>query len=61
MSRSSTLMRSNRSGARPSSLHPEEGAEEEDDDDDLVEPDDVEAALDTILKDRLVAVEEEAR
>ena len=38
----------------------EEGAEEEDDDEDLVEPDDVEAALDTILKDRLVAVEEDA-
>jgi hypothetical protein len=38
----------------------EEAAEEEDDDEDLVEPDDVEAALDTILKDRLVAVEEDA-
>src|SRR4029077_5165735 len=38
----------------------EGGTEEEDDDEDLVEPDDVEAALDTILKDRLVAVEEDA-
>ena len=33
-------------------------AEEEDDDEDLVDPDDVEADLDTILKDRLVAAEE---
>jgi hypothetical protein len=32
---------------------------DDDDDEDMVEPDDVEAALDTILKDRLVAVEEE--
>ena len=34
--------------------------EDEDDDEDLVDPDDVEADLDTILKDRLVAAEEEA-
>jgi hypothetical protein len=33
--------------------------DEEDDDDDLVDPDDVEADLDTILKDRIAAVEEE--
>jgi len=33
--------------------------EEEDDDEDLVDPDDVEADLDTILKDRLVAAEDE--
>jgi hypothetical protein len=33
-------------------------AEEEEDDDDLVDPDDVEADLDTILKDRLVAAED---
>ena len=32
--------------------------EEEEDDDDLVDPDDVEADLDTILKDRLVAAED---
>ena len=32
--------------------------EDEDEDDDLVAPDDVEADLDTILKDRLVTVEE---
>ena len=35
------------------------GAEEEDDEEDLVDPDDVEADLDTILKDRLVAAEDE--
>jgi hypothetical protein len=35
-------------------------SEEDDDDEDLVDPDDVEADLDTILKDRLVAAEEEA-
>ena len=35
-------------------------AEEEDEDEDLVDPDDVEADLDTILKDRLVTAEEEA-
>ena len=34
--------------------------EEEDEDEDLVDPDDVEADLDTILKDRLVTAEEEA-
>jgi hypothetical protein len=34
-------------------------AEEEDDDDDIIAPDDVEADLDTILKDRLVAADEE--
>ncbi len=33
--------------------------EEEDDDDDMIAPDDVEADLDTILKDRLVAAEDE--
>ena len=33
--------------------------DEEDDDDDIVDPDDVEADLDTILKDRLVTSEEE--
>jgi len=35
-------------------------AEEDDDDEDLVDPDDVEADLDTILKDRLVAADDEA-
>ena len=34
--------------------------EDEDDDDDMLTPDDVEADLDTILKDRLVAAEETA-
>jgi hypothetical protein len=34
-------------------------ADDEDDDEDLVDPDDVEADLDTILKDRLVAPDEE--
>lgn len=34
-------------------------ADEEDDDDDIIAPDDVEADLDTILKDRLVAAEDE--
>ena len=34
-------------------------AEEEDEDDDIVAPDDVEADLDTILKDRLVAEQDE--
>ncbi len=34
-------------------------AEDEDEDDDMLAPDDVEADLDTILKDRLVAVEDE--
>lgn len=33
--------------------------EEEDDDDDMVTPDDVEADLDTILKDRMVAADED--
>jgi hypothetical protein len=33
--------------------------EDEDEDDDMLAPDDVEADLDTILKDRLVAVEDE--
>lgn len=33
--------------------------DEEEDDDDLVDPDDVEADLDTILKDRIAAAEEE--
>lgn len=33
--------------------------EEEDDDDELLAPDDVEADLDTILKDRMVAAEDE--
>jgi hypothetical protein len=33
--------------------------EEEDEDDDMLAPDDVEADLDTILKDRLVAAEDE--
>ena len=32
---------------------------EEDDDDDIIAPDDVEADLDTILKDRLVAADDE--
>jgi hypothetical protein len=35
-------------------------AEDEDEDDDLLTPDDVEADLDTILKDRLVSAEEAA-
>lgn len=35
------------------------GDEEEDEDDDLLSPDDVEADLDRILKDRMVTVEEE--
>ena len=35
-------------------------AEDDDDEEDLVDPDDVEADLDTILKDRLVTAEEEA-
>ena len=34
-------------------------AEDEDEDDDMLAPDDVEADLDTILKDRLVAAEDE--
>jgi len=34
-------------------------AEDEDEDDDMLAPDDVEADLDTILKDRLVATEDE--
>jgi hypothetical protein len=34
-------------------------AEDEDDDDDIIAPDDVEADLDTILKDRLVAADDE--
>jgi len=34
--------------------------DDDDDDEDLVDPDDVEADLDTILKDRLVTAEEEA-
>jgi hypothetical protein len=34
-------------------------SEDEDDDEDLIDPDDVEADLDTILKDRLVAAEDE--
>jgi hypothetical protein len=34
-------------------------SEDEDDDDDMIAPDDVEADLDTILKDRLVAAEDE--
>ncbi len=33
--------------------------EEEEEDDDVIDPDDVEAGLDVILKDRLVAVEDE--
>jgi hypothetical protein len=33
--------------------------EEEDDDEDVIDPDDVEAGLDVILKDRLVAIDEE--
>ncbi len=33
-------------------------AEDEEDDEDIVDPDDVEADLDTILKDRLVAAED---
>ncbi len=33
--------------------------EEDDDDDDIIAPDDVEADLDTILKDRLVAADDE--
>ncbi len=38
---------------------PAAGEEEEDDDEDIVSPDDVEADLDRILKDRLVTAEEE--
>ena len=34
-------------------------AEDDDEDDDMITPDDVEADLDTILKDRLVAADEE--
>lgn len=34
-------------------------AEDEDDDDDIIAPDDVEADLDTILKDRLVAADDD--
>ncbi|MEY4229333.1 MAG: hypothetical protein RLZZ362_182, partial [Actinomycetota bacterium] len=34
-------------------------AEDDDEDDDMIAPDDVEADLDTILKDRLVATEDE--
>jgi len=34
-------------------------ADEDDDDDDIIAPDDVEADLDTILKDRLVAADDE--
>jgi len=34
-------------------------AEDEDEDDDIIAPDDVEADLDTILKDRLVAADDE--
>src|SRR5204862_5568011 len=34
--------------------------DEDDDDEEIVDPDDVEADLDTILKDRLVAAEDEA-
>jgi hypothetical protein len=34
-------------------------AEEDDDDDDIIAPDDVEADLDTILKDRLVAADDD--
>jgi len=34
-------------------------SEEEDDDEDIIDPDDVEADLDTILKDRLVAADDE--
>ena len=41
--------------ARPAA----EGEGEEDDDEDLVDPDDVEADLDTILKDRMVAADDE--
>jgi hypothetical protein len=37
----------------------EKDSEEEDDDDDMITPDDVEADLDTILKDRLIANESE--
>jgi hypothetical protein len=33
--------------------------EEEDEDEDVIDPDDVEAGLDVILKDRLVAIDEE--
>jgi hypothetical protein len=36
------------------------GTEEEDDDEDLVDPDDVEADLDSILKDRMVAADDDA-
>lgn len=39
---------------------PKVETEDEDDDEDLVDPDDVEADLDTILKDRLVAADDEA-
>jgi len=35
-------------------------ADEDDDDDDIIAPDDVEADLDTILKDRLVAADDDA-
>ncbi len=49
--------------ARPADKAPAAAAavvvEEEDDDEDLVDPDDVEADLDTILKDRLVAADDE--
>ncbi len=35
------------------------GADDDDDDDDMLAPDDVEADLDTILKDRMVTVDED--
>lgn len=45
----------------PAAAAPRRAASDEDDEDeDLVDPDDVEADLDTILKDRLVTAEEEA-
>ena len=53
--------------ARPTRREAEAGTkvrrpatDDDDDDEDLVDPDDVEADLDTILKDRLVAAEDEA-
>ena len=46
-------------GAKDKDKDKDKDVEEEDDDDDMITPDDVEADLDTILKDRLIANESE--
>ena len=46
---------------RPRTKRRAAGDEEEDEDDDMLSPDDVEADLDTILKDRLVTAEDDER